>query len=292
MDIRNVQKTGDMHYVYLPTHWCREHKIGPKSKVSLIQNIDGSLAISPQITEKKPKNIVLDISEDDQEIIHKLVVACYINPAKSFRINFDKEMDFTKLLNQKRLISLESVELDRKQITSESTITVSDPDALLKTMIRKIKNMITVMQKNYNTELISRYEDEIDRSKMLIDKSIITSLTFEKQSKLNTIDLYYITLISKDLERMVDHMINLPKNEILFFNSVLECVDYLQQIIEDTDNLDYKKAIELVKKTQKIKKPEIKDIKAYDKQRIRLSLDTVADVVMDWAITKEVEKTK
>ena len=292
MDIRNVQKTGDMFYVYLPTHWCREHKISPKSKVGLIQSSDGSLNISPHITEKKPKDIVISIGESNQNIIQKLVVACYINPAKSFRINLEKEMDFTELLNQKRLISLESVELDKKQITCESTITVSDPDSLLKTMVRKIKNMLTVMQKNYDSELIGRYEDEIDRSKMLIDKSIITSLTFEKQPKLNTIDLYYITLISKDLERMVDHLINLPKAEISFFNSIAEVIDYLHFIVENFNALDYKKAIELLKKLQKVKEPEIRDIKGYDKQRIRLSLDTIADVILDWAITKEVEKTK
>jgi phosphate uptake regulator len=290
MDIRNVQKTGDMFYVYLPTSWCREHKIGNKSKVSLTQSIDGSLIVSPELTEKKPKDLDINISEDNQEIIHKLVVACYINPFKSFRINLGKELDFTELLNRKRLISLESVELDKKMITSESTITVTDPDSLLKTMVRKIKNMITVLLKNYNKELIDRYEDEIDRSKILIDKSIITSLTFQKQSKLKTIDLYYITLISKDLERMVDHIINLPKSELPFFKSLFDVIDYLLNIVENTQHLDYKKSIEFLKKLDKIKKPEIKDIKAYDKYRIILSLDTIGDVIMDWAITKEVEK--
>jgi len=290
MDIRNVQKTGDMYYVYLPTSWCREHKIGSKSKVALEHGVDGVLTVSPQLTEKKPKDIEINISEDNQDIIHKLVVACYINPTKSFKINLGKEMDFTKLLNQKRLISLESVELDKKQISCESTITVSDPDSLLKTMVKKIKNLITVMDKNYNKELIERYEDEIDRSKMLIDKSIITSLTFEKLSKLKTVELYYITLISKDLERMVDHLINLPKNETIFFNSVLNVIDYLQIIVENPDKLDYKNAIELVKKIHKIKKPETKDIKAYDKLRIWVSLDTISDIVMDWAITEEVER--
>jgi len=288
MDIRNVQKTGDMYYVYLPTSWCREHNIGAKSKIALEQTGEGTLTISPQLTEKKPKDIVINIAEDNQDIIHKLVVACYINPTKSFKINLGKEMDFTKLLNQKRLISLESVELDKKQISCESTITVSDPDSLLKTMVKKIKNLITVMQKNYNEELIERYEDEIDRSKMLIDKSIITSLTFEKLSNLKTIELYYITLISKDLERMVDHLIKLPKNEMAFFNTILEVMDYLQNIVENPNKFDYKNAIELVKKVQKIKKPETRDIKAYDKLRIWISLDTISDIVMDWAITEEV----
>ena len=97
MDIRNVQKTGDMHYVYLPTFWCREHKIGAKSKVSIEYNSDGSILISPGLTEKKPKHLKFNITEDEPEVIHKLVVSSYINPAASFEINMDKEMDFSML---------------------------------------------------------------------------------------------------------------------------------------------------------------------------------------------------
>src|SRR3989338_7702806 len=105
METRNIQKTGDMHYVYLPTSWCRDRKLSSGSKVSISYGRDGSLIISPQATEKNSKHLKFSISEDDQDIIHKLVVAAYINPASSFEITLQKEMDFTKLLNQKRLIS-------------------------------------------------------------------------------------------------------------------------------------------------------------------------------------------
>ncbi|MBI2557762.1 hypothetical protein HYW20_00415 [Candidatus Woesearchaeota archaeon] len=290
MEIRNIQKTGDMHYLYLPTSWCREHKIGPKSKVSIEQDSDGSMTISPQLTEKKPKHLKFSIAEDDEEVIHKLVVACYINPASSFEINFEKEMDFTKLLNQKRLISLESVEIDKKQITCSGAISIADPESLLKTMAKKIKNMIVVMQKNYDKELIERYEDEIDRSKMLIDKSIISSLTFERITKLKTIDLYYISLISKDLERTVDHLICVSNKETEFLGMVYDVIESLQLIIENTNSLNHKTALQFIKKTAKIKNFEVKDIKSYDKERIRLSLTTIAEVITDWAITREIEK--
>src|SRR3989344_5430949 len=290
MEIRNIQKTGDMHYLYLPTSWCREHKIRSKSKVSIEQSSDGTLAVSPQITERKPKHLKFNISEDDQEIIHKLVVACYINPVASFEINFEKELDFTKLLNQKRLISLESVEIDKKQITCHGSISISDPESLLKTMVRKIKNMIVVMQNSYDKELIDRYEDEIDRSKMIIDKSIIGSLAYERTTKLKTIDLYYISLISKDLERMVDHLILVSSKDTEFLDSIYGVVDQLQSLIENTAILNHKTALQFIKKITKIKSLEVKDIKTYDKERIRLSLITISEVITDWAITKEIEK--
>lgn len=290
MEIRNVQRTGDMHYLYLPTSWCREHKIGSKSKVGIEQSSDGTLTISPQIIERKPKHLKLSIAEDDEEVIHKLAVACYINPVSSFEINFEKELDFTRLLNQKRLISLESVEIDKKQITCHGAVTVNDPESLIKTMTKKIKNMITVMQKSYDKELIGRYEDEIDRSKMLIDKSIISSLTFERATKSKTIDLYYISLISKDLERMVDHLIRISNKESEFLTTLHDVITQLQSIIDNTGNLNHKTALQFAKKVSKIREFEVKDIKSYDKERIRLSLITIAEVITDWAITREIEK--
>jgi phosphate uptake regulator len=289
MEIRNIQKTGDMHYVYLPTSWCREHSISSKSKVSIEHNADGSLLISPEITEKKPKHLKFTITEDEPEIIHKLVVASYINPIASFEINMDKEMDFNKLLNQKRLISLESVEIDKKQITSEGVVTVSDPSSLLKTMVKKIKNMIIVMSKNYDKGLIDRYEDEIDRSKMLIDKAVIGALTIGKTTKLRNIDLYYISLISKELERMVDRLIRLDGSNRHFFDEIANPMKILRSIVDDTSKLDQKQAMEFAKLVSSIKKPSVKDVKSNDMSRIRHNLITISEVVMDWMVTLKIE---
>ena len=293
MEVRNIQKTGDMHYLYLPTSWCREHKIGHKSKISIEQNSDGSLIISPHIVERRPKHLKLSIAEDDQDVIHKLVVACYINPLSSFEINFDKEMDYTKLLKQKRLINLESVELDKKQITCNGSISTSDPESLLKTMAKKIKNMIIVMQNSYNKELIGRYEDEIDRSKMLIDKSVIESLTIGKTSKLKTIELYYISLISKELERMVDRLICLDNSNQKFLDVITKPIEMLQGILQNPDALDQDSAIQFAKaaliKIDDIKN-DSKGTKAYDIMgRIKQHLITVSEVIMDWMVTIEMQ---
>ena len=290
MQIHNVQRTGNMHYIYLPTAWCKEYKIDSNSKVSIDQKSGGELSISPNLEEKKPKSLKLNISEHDQEIIHKLVVACYINPLASFEINFDKEMDYTKLLKQKRLINLESVELDKKQITCESTISINNPDLLLKTMVRKIKNMIVVLLTSYDKDVIDRYEDEIDRSKLLIDKSVIGSLAFQKLTTLKAIDLYYISLISKDLERMVDHLIKIKPSEKGFLNSILEVVSHLQNILNNTKSLDHKSAIKFIKAASKLKSLPIKDVTTYDKERIRLFFINISEVITDWAITNELEQ--
>ena len=125
---------------------------------------------------------------------------------------------------------------------------------------------------------------------MLIDKSIISSLTFERTTRLKTIDLYYISLISKDLERMVDHLIQVSSRESEFLNTVYEVIDELQKILEDTSSLNHKIALQFIKRASKVKSFEVKDIRSYDKERIRLSLMTITEVITDWSITREIEK--
>ncbi len=289
METRNIQKTGDMQYVYLPTSWCRDRKLGAGSKVGLSYGGDGSLIISPQATEKKPKHLKFSISEDDQDIIHKLVVASYINPASSFEITLQKEMDFTKLLNQKRLISLESVEIDQKRITCEGPLSVVHPESLLKTMVKKIKNMMIVMGRNYDKELIERYEDEIDRSKMLIDKAVISALMFEWVSKTLTIELYYISLISKELERLVDGLITLDEKDLKFLSEIERPIELLSAIVEQPDALTLEHAIGFAKAASKIRRRTIIDVRTYEMERVKQNLVTVSEVVMDWMVTKKLE---
>lgn len=290
METRNIQKTGNMHYFYLPTSWCRDRKIGSHSKVGVSYGGDGSLIISPQASEKKPKHLKFSIAENDQDIIHKLVVASYINPTSSFEITLEKEMDFTKLLNQKRLISLESVEIDQKRITCEGPVTVSHPESLLKTMVKKIKNMMIVMQKSPDRELIERYEDEIDRSKMLIDKAIISALMYEPGTKTRTIELYYISLISKELERLVDHLIRLGKKEAKFLLEISRPIELLMGITEEPHMLDTNAAIGFAKIVGKIRRIEVKDVATYDKERMKQSLVSISEVIMDWMVTLKIEK--
>ena len=288
MDIRNIQKTGKMHYIYLPTAWCKRYGINSDSKVSLEISNDGTITVSPQLKEKKLKQINLTIADTDQELITKLIMACYINPTKSFKIELKKETDVAKLLDQKKAISsFEFVELDGNRITYESSVTIDDTSSLLKTMVKKTKNLISIMLTNYNEELINRYEEEIDRSKILINKSVTSALALNMPSNMKAIELYYAAQISQHLERMVDSIILVDKKEVSFLKPILPIIEDINIFLEKIENLDYTKAIDLAKKALAIKSPRIENINSYGKRRIRSNLISVSDVFLDWAITKE-----
>ncbi len=294
MDTRKIQKSGDMHYLYLPTNWCKNNGIKNGSTVMVNQPWNSDLIVSPQLEEKKLKDIEISIFVDDVDVINKFLVACYINPLKSFKIHLEKNTDYSKLLEQKNLISLESVEFDNKKIQGQSSIIVADPDSLLKTMLMKIKNLLIIMTHTPDPMLINRYEEEIDRSKMLIDKAIIGALTNSHPSKhMKAIDLYYISWISRDLERMVDHLINLETEEKDFFRSVRKVIDSLKDILDDTESkktrLTHSTIIEFIGTVKQIDDQKVKDVPTYDKRRVRDLLLNISEVLADWAVTLEIE---
>ncbi len=300
MDIRNVQKTGNMHYLYLPTAWCKKHKLTSKSKVSTVVNEDGTLNLSAEIKVKKKKELVVHVKEDNLAVLHKLILACYLAPAAGFKIMLEKTIDSTKLLDQKKLISLDLVEINSDSITCEGSVVIEDVGSLLKTMLRKIKNMIIIIMKNEkknNTALINRYEEEIDRSQLLLDKSITEAFTIHHASQLRIVELHYISLLAKDLERLVDILSILNTYDEPFLKRVLEIIDALTEIITGIGALDFtitpEKAIAFIKKVELMENVKVKDIATYEKKRVKEHLNAVAEVIIDWALLRELdEETK
>ncbi|HIJ11937.1 TPA: hypothetical protein HA278_07810 [Candidatus Woesearchaeota archaeon] len=289
MDIRNVQKTGDMFYLYLPTRWCKKYNINGKSKVGVQANKDGSLGVHPQLTKRKPATLNIKASSDNIDSLQKLTVACYISPADSFKISLDKELDFTTILHQKNMVSLELVEIDGNHISCESSLKVNDPASLLLTMIRKVRNLLLVMQKKAPRELIERYESEIDRSKLLIDKAVLGAFVNPAESNNTTVELHFLSLISKSLESMVDHIIALKVPPERFLKSIMAVLGQLQELLKDASKqLTTHNAMAFVEAVSVMQGIKVQNVASYDKRRTVRALNSIAEVILDWAVVKEV----
>ncbi|PIY60254.1 hypothetical protein COY95_02715 [Candidatus Woesearchaeota archaeon CG_4_10_14_0_8_um_filter_47_5] len=290
MEIRNVQKTGKMFYLYLPTSWCKKYNISGSSKVSVSQDNQGNLVVFPSFVESGEKSVHLALEEMDLEVTQKVIMACFINPADSFKITFQKKMDLGKLLQQKQLLNIELIEAHDKVISCESSISIDKPESLLRTMIRKTKNLLYIMHNSYDKDLVGRYEEDIDKNKILIEKAVIASFTSHTISKLKIIDLYYISQISKNLENMVDSLINIPKENITGFDEITKIINFLEEILKNMHvhekrELPYQTAVEFAKRVQNLKTPPIKDLMSLYHNRIKVNLESISEVVMDWAIT-------
>ncbi len=291
-DIRKIQKTGKMHYVYLPTSWCKKYKINQNVPVTLTETADGSLNISSGINEKKGKDIVIKVNESDPKVLEKIIVACYINPAKSFKILLNKDLSFHDLMNP-NLLNIELIEIGNKTIFGESNILIENPHATLRSMIRRLKTLIFSMVNDFDKKLIEKYEEEIDKSKNLIERAVISALTMNRSSKLKPIDLYYISRISMSVERMADHIITFEKKDLNFLEKLLPAVDSLKSLIEKDDSDDNwltpEDAINFIRICTSLDSKEPEDIKSYSKMRVNQSLIAISETLMDWAMTKQVE---
>jgi len=283
MEIRNVQRTGKMHYVYLPTQWCRKFNISSDTKITVAEHGDGSLSIIPEIKKKKANRIDLTLPSRYKDILVNLIMACYVNPTSSFRISMEKKVDMATLLDQKNLISsLEFVEFDGEQVTYESSMSINEPDSLLKTMVKKIKNLLFVMTESHNPALIQKYEEEIDRSKMLIQKAVISALVINESVKLKPIDMHYTAQIATELERVVDNVIQLEKSDP-FLKEIAALIDVLKDILEK-GSLDYLNAAGFTKKVHSMKETE-----DFHKGRIKRLFQSMSEILLDWAISRKIE---
>lgn len=287
-----------MYYVYLPTHWCKKYNINNTSKISLVQNNDGSLSMFPKLLEKQKVKLRIDLTKLQQklspEIINKIIVGLYINPADGFSIELNEKADIMEIFNQKKLLNIEFVDFDSKHISCETPMQIEEPFLLLKTMIKKIKNMVHVMQHHYYKELIEKYEDEIDKSKLLIEKAVIAGLINSTTTTMCPIELHYTGLIAKELERIVDHAKELSSSEKAFLAKTDQFIEEVKTILEaiEQKHCEIQQVISILEMaTKKIEKLNPSNKNDYHKLRILSCMRLIAETLTDWVVSIQVMDT-
>jgi len=292
MKTRNVQKTGNMYYVYLPSKWCRDKKITVGSQIEMNTDSSGNLTIYSKYSERPEKNLKISVKEDDFYVLSKLVMACFLNPVRSFEINLGKSINKKEALHQKKLLSTTVLEIDEKRIYSEPMISINQPFSLFLVTIKKAKTMIEVMIEDYDQDFIEQMEEEIDWSNTMINKSVIGSLMHRRESSMKLIELHYLSLLSKYFERIIDHLIKIEQvdtNEKKFLSEVSIIMEEIhslgKKILEKDPSFNHEAVIEFIKKIKALKVDETKIREVL----IKTSLRHFSEVMIDWSITNLVE---
>jgi len=287
MESRKIQKSGTTYYLYLPASWCREHNINTDSVVFLDKSSKGDLQIKPKKTEKNLSSLKIELDDNSTEVINKIIIASYINPVKEFQITLKEPISPDQILAHKQLLGgLELVDFDENFIVCHTSLALSDPDTLLKAMITKILSITKLMKKDITHELINKYEQEIDKSNLLIHKAIIASLMYRRESKLKHIELFYLGLISRHLEQLTDILITLDNDKVLI--STIEAM--MQDLQELLGNLNQQGVISFIKKLENLETIEVKDLQTYKTKRAYQILGHISEVLCDWVSTNLVDK--
>ena len=272
MELRNIQRSGSTHYVYLPAQWCKENSISLDSKVELNVSPDGKLMLSVFGTEKPKESLIINVPDGDDRFVNNYIKAAFLNPLKSFKIKLNKDINPSDILRFKEHMGgIDFVEFSNKEITCESPTYSEEPDVLLSMIVRKMLSMINLIIENHNKELVERYEEEIDRNNISIRKSAMGTLTFKRPSKLKHIELFYIVEISAQLEKIADHVVkgDLSKEELKHLSEILKLI---QKVMNNSDIEACKTFFNLIHE---------KEMK-----RIHNHLNAISDVFIDWSITK------
>jgi phosphate uptake regulator len=286
METRKIQKSGTTYYLYLPASWCREHKITTESIVYLDKSSKGDLVVQPKKSETSLSSLKFELNDISKEVINKIIIASYINPVKDFHISLKQSISPDQILEHKKLLGgLELVDFDENSINCQTSLSLSDPDTLLKTMIMKILSIAGLMKKDPKHELIKRYEEEIDKSNLLIHKSIITNLMYRKESKLRHIDLFYLGLISRNLEQITDILITLEDN-----NKLIDTIEsMMKSLVKIIEHPTQSGVISFIKSVEKLGNVEVKNLETYKKKRIYSLLGHVSETLCDRLITNIVD---
>ncbi|MBT4351902.1 hypothetical protein HOD20_05205 [archaeon] len=286
MESRKIQKSGTTFYVYLPALWCREQNITTNSVVFLKQNPRGDLIIEKKKQEDDQLSLSFELKDTNHEVINKFIVASYINPVKKFEIKFNEKLNPKQILEHKKILSgLELLDFEEDKVYCQTTLSLGDPDILLFTMIRKINSMASFIKKGTTFELIERYEMEIDKCNLLVNKSIISSLMHKKDSKLRHVELFYIGHISKMLEQIADTLINIKKSNPVL-DDILKQMKNLEIVLE---NLNEKSVSSYIKSISRLENVKVKDSKTFYQKRVYSVLGHIGETLADWVITKKID---
>lgn len=291
MKVRNVQKSGNMHYIYLPSKWCKDKNINVGSRLEVDINSSGNLELSTKAQIKKTK-LELDIKETDPKIISKIAMGCFLNPLQSFKLNFKEKLNHKELLKDKKLLTTTLLEINSYNIYSEPLISIDNPLSVFVMMANKSKNLIKIMIEDFDEGIIRRFEEEIDWSNTIINKSVIASFMHKRDAKRKLIELHYLSMISNYLERAVDRVLGINienETEKLFLKKlylIFSEIYQLSKLLQSNDKeFNTQRVLELTKMVQKL---EI-DENIIHEMLIKKSLRYCSEVFINWSISNTIE---
>ena len=283
MEIRKVQRSGNTNYLYLPSDWCKRHNITRGSSLVVERTAEGALLLKSETTENQRQDLHVVLDVTDPRVVSKFVVASSLLPVNSFNIRLRDKVPQLEILEQRKLLGgVEMVEFGGKTISCEHLVMAQDPLALLRTMIRKLTHLLHLLQEEHDEHLLERYEEEIDRSNVLITKSAMSALLHRPSGNLRAIELFYLAILSKNLECFADELHQLKKQK----HTLKACTALMRHLLKTLDILNCKtagdfaqQAVLLIERIAKRQHTEL----------LQMSLHQCADAVVDWALTKELD---
>jgi phosphate uptake regulator len=230
MEIRRVQITGGSSYVItLPKEWIKQTNIKKNDQIGISQQPDGTLIISPTMTDQKIQKIkIFNVNErTNKNFILRQLVGAYIAGYNSIKIVSSEKMPskirdsirkFTQITIGQEVIEETDNSILIKDLLNPLEMpfnsTIKRMHILVKNMHEDSINALISGNKNIHEEISIR-DNDVDRLYWLIARQhniLLQNMGLaEKKGITIRMSLAYF-LISKKIERMGDHVVKIAQN--------------------------------------------------------------------------------
>ena len=232
-ETRKLQLTGGSTYtISVPKGWVKEMNLKKGDVLTLIRQSDGSILISPK-GGRKPEASELAViyfsSKDKVDTIIRKIVSSYLVGYDKIQIRSKDSQISSSLRNaiqsftRRMLVGTEMVLDSPKEITLQ--VLLSFPELSVKSALRRMSFVAVYMHEDAVTALkrkdrkmareVIEMDDEVDRFNHYIIrhlKSAIQDKSLLKEIGLsNPREVLGYRLITKSIERMADHAVNIAK---------------------------------------------------------------------------------
>jgi phosphate uptake regulator len=341
-EMRKIQLTGGSTFIVsLPKTWVQQMGLEKGSLVSIVKSDDMSLRIQSKELDRgdKPRRAIISVSSDDSpESVVRRVVSAYLLGyniiqvrTPESRMNSDYRYavkDFTR----KKLVGTEILSDLPQELTLQVLLSYSDlsvKDALRRmgiiaaSMHREAISTIGSDDARIAKEIISM-DDEVDRFSFyiirLLKVAVSDGLVLRESGLRSPRECLGYRLITKSVERMADHAVNIARNSLALtmINLEQEVLDELgslsgmalrvfEEAVEALFDGDYALADEVLVRAEETRRMEgeavqkiIKYAAAEDVPALRLILESIirtaeygadiAEVVLNMTIGGEIEE--
>ncbi|UCH57738.1 MAG: phosphate uptake regulator PhoU [Candidatus Bathyarchaeota archaeon] len=341
-DLRKVQLTGGSTYIVsLPKGWVEKVGLGKGSVVSIVQMDDLTLCVQPRTPKRgeEVRRAVIAVTDDiTPENITRRVISAYLigyniiqirNPSK--RIDLSQRYavkDFTR----KKLIGTEILsdlprELTLQVLLSHSELSVKDAlrrmSIIAASMHRDALSTLAGEDAQLAKEIVSM-DDEVDRFGLyiirLLKAAVVDPHAIREIGLTSSRESLGYRLITKSVERMADHAVNIAQNSLALTMSSLSgelfgelravsegAVGVFEDAIEALFDWDYASAEGVLVRAEGIRRAEagvvqmiIKNSAPEDVPALRLIVESIlrtaeygadiAEVVLNLTIRDEIRE--
>jgi len=230
MEIRRVQVTGGSSFVVtLPKEWINSHKIKKNDPIALSKKPDGTITISPRITDKESERIkefFVNEKINRTQLLRQLIGA-YISGYGSIIIasknRISSEVGATVRFFTQIAIGQEVVEETDRSITIKDLLKPAEMpfDSTIKRMHLIVKSMHEDAMEALNSknkrivDEITLRDSDVDRLHWLVARQhniLLQNISLAEKLDVSLSMTYTYFLISRIIERMGDHVVRIAKN--------------------------------------------------------------------------------